>query len=54
MKSSLEQFISNQKIIRIFTNNMPGFGNQAASSSVIDWLRQNKMMMEDIGKLDLT
>lgn len=38
--SSVEEFVTNQKIIRITTDQQPGLGNQAASASVMDRLRQ--------------
>ncbi len=38
--SSIEDFLADQKTIRIAADNTPGFGNQAASASIIDRLRQ--------------
>lgn len=38
--SSIEEFVTDQKIIRITVDHQPGFGNQAASVTVMDRLRQ--------------
>lgn len=38
--SSVEEFLADQKIIRIAADNTPGFGNQAASAALIPRLRQ--------------
>lgn len=38
--STVEEFLADQKVIRIAADNTPGFGNQAASAALISRLRQ--------------
>lgn len=37
---SVEQFLKNQKFIRVITDAGPGFGNQANSANMVAWLKQ--------------